>query len=91
MISCGICLTSRVRISRFVHVAADGITVSFLWLSGVPLYTCVHCVCVYTHTRIHMGLPGSEFTRFSSPSLDIYSGQEMMVGCTRVMGRKEVD
>ena len=42
MASVFLCLTSlSMIISKSIHVAADGIISPFLWLSSIPLYSCL--------------------------------------------------
>ena len=41
MVFISLCLTSlSVTVSRFIHVAANGIILFFLWLGSIPLYVC---------------------------------------------------
>ena len=45
-------LTSPSRIiSRSIHVAANGIIVFFLWLSGIPF---VHSICIYVPRLLYL-------------------------------------
>ena len=37
------------RVSRSTHVAANGISLSFLWLSSVPLYICTTSFILQTN------------------------------------------
>ena len=51
-------------ISRFIHVAVNGIISFFLWLRNIPLYVCMY-VCVYIYIYIYICPASSSFVPLS--------------------------